>query len=61
MTTRTAPQPTPSTPLYPVGDMLADADGYLYRPTGEPVTVNGRHLTNTEIEIESSRLYDDGI
>lgn len=35
-TRKNAPRPTPDTPLYPYGDYLADADGYLYKPTGEP-------------------------
>jgi hypothetical protein len=29
-TASTAPRPTPETPLYPYGTMLADAEGYLY-------------------------------
>ena len=40
-TRKNAPRPTPDTPLYPYGDYLADADGYLYKPTGEPVALDG--------------------
>ena len=43
--TKTAPKPTPSNPLYPYGDMLADSDGRLYDPNGQAVIIDGRHAT----------------
>ena len=50
-TASTAPRPTPETPLYPYGTMLADAEGYLYDTDGTAVTLNGRHVTTTELDI----------
>ena len=52
-TARKAPQPTPETPLYPYGDYLADVDGFLYLPTGEPDILDGRHATIEAIEAEA--------
>lgn len=52
-TARKVPQPTPETPLYPYGDYLADVDGYLYLPTGEPDILDGRHATIEAIEAEA--------
>ena len=52
-TRKNAPRPTPDTPLYPYGDYLADADGYLYKPTGEPDILDGRHATIAAIEAEA--------
>ena len=52
-TPRNAPRPTPETPLYPYGDYLADADGYLYKPTGEPDILDGQHATIQVIEAEA--------
>ena len=44
------PRPTPKTPLFPYGTMLADPDGYLYDTDGTAVTLKGRHLTTTELD-----------
>ena len=43
--TKTAPTPTPNTPLYPAGGYLADADGFLYEPTGQAVIIDGLHAS----------------
>ncbi|MGL4300833.1 MAG: hypothetical protein ACRCW4_17375 [Candidatus Neomicrothrix subdominans] len=53
-TRKNAPRPTPDTPLYPYGDYLADADGYLYKPTGEPDILDGKHATIAAIEAEAN-------
>lgn len=58
-TPRNAPRPTPKTPLYPYGDYLADADGYLYKPTGEPDILDGQHATIQVIEAEADE-YERG-
>lgn len=50
MNTKTAPTPTPETPLYTYGDYLADTDGHLYEPTGTAVIVDGKHATIAAIE-----------
>ena len=49
-TTPTAPRPTPETPLFPYGTMLADANGYLYDTDGTAVTIKGRHVTTAELD-----------
>lgn len=61
MSTRTAPKPTPATPLYPYGDLLADAEGYLYQPTGEPDILDGKHATIATVEAEADRYEHEGI
>ena len=54
MSINTAPKPTADTPLYPAGDFLADADGFLYEPTGEAVIIDDKHAsiqsTNAEAD-----------
>ena len=58
--TKTAPKPTPSNPLYPYGDMLADSDGRLYDPNGHAVIIDGRHATTHALEAEAD-AYEQGI
>mgnify|MGYP003555794564 CR=1 FL=1 len=41
------------------GDYLADADGYLYKPTGEPDILDGQHATIQVIEAEADE-YERG-
>ena len=52
-TARTAPRPTPETPLFPYGDTLADSDGYLYDTNGAAVIIDGRHATIEVLEAEA--------
>lgn len=56
---KAAPKPTPATPLYPYGDMLADADGLLYDPNGKAVIIDGRHATTQSLEAEADE-YERG-
>lgn len=51
----TAPKPTVNTPLFPAGDFLADGDGYLYKPTGEAVIIDGEHATIASTNAEADR------
>ena len=60
MNSKTAPTPTPETPLYPYGDYLADTDGYLYEPTGRAVVVDGRHATTAAIDAEADEYATRG-
>ncbi len=48
--TKTAPTPTPNTLLYPAGGYLADADEFLYEPTGQAVIIDGLHASIDESE-----------
>ncbi len=52
-TVRSAPKPTPESPLYPYGDTLADSDGYLYDTNGAAVIIDGRHATIAALEAEA--------
>ncbi|CCM65408.1 MULTISPECIES: hypothetical protein [Candidatus Neomicrothrix] len=60
MNTKTAPTPTPETPLYTYGDYLADTDGHLYEPTGTAVIVDGKHATIAAIEAEADEYTKHG-
>ena len=58
--TKTAPTPTPSTPLYPAGGYLADADGFLYEPTGQGVIIDGRHASIESTDAEAREYAERG-
>lgn len=60
MSNKTAPTPTPETPLYTYGDYLADTDGHLYEPTGNAVILDGRHATIEVIEAEANEYAAHG-
>lgn len=59
-TTKTAPTPTPETPLYTYGDLLADSDGHLYQPDGAAVVIDGTHATIAVIEAEANEYSERG-
>ena len=58
--TKTAPTPTPNTPLYPAGGYLADADGFLYEPTGQAVIFDGRHASIESTNAEAREYAERG-
>ena len=55
MSTKSAPKPSTDTPLFPAGDFLADAEGYLYEPTGEAVIIDGKHASMESTYAEADR------
>ena len=50
-TASTGPRPPREAPPHPYRTRLADAEGCLYGTDGTAVTLKGRHVTTTELDI----------
>ncbi|WP_291825129.1 hypothetical protein [Candidatus Neomicrothrix sp.] len=46
--------------MVPAGGYLADADGFLYEPTGQAVIIDGRHASIESTNAEARQYAERG-